>query len=450
MSLRPSELSQVAAELNTALAGAFVQKAHAPREGLCYLELRQVGRTALLCLSVEQATARLSIARDRPAPAPATPPLQRVLRQHLVGARLVAVESAGRQALLHFERAGAALGLRATMDAPGRLQVLRGEKVRLEPVASPEGPSRLSSDGEPLGLARAAEALFVDQADAKDTLDRRRAAMAPLEQKLARLRRTVEKVRAEASRQPLADEHRRTGELLSQNLQLLSRGAKRVVLTEYGSGGPVERETALDPRRSPKDEVAWHFKEYKRLTRGNSLAAARLVTLEREVSELLERIEALRLSDRPVLPGDSAVDYQRIPQVNDGGMAKGHHEYMSSGLRIWVGKHARGNDALTFGVAQPHHIWMHARGVPGSHVVVALEKKATLPQEVLLDAAHLALFHSRSKGEPRGEVAYTRVKNVRRVKGGAPGQVTYTQEKTFLVRIEPARLERLAASVRGV
>jgi predicted ribosome quality control (RQC) complex YloA/Tae2 family protein len=101
---------------------------------------------------------------------------------------------------------------------------------------------------------------------------------------------------------------------------------------------------------------------------------------------------------------------------------------------------------LTFKASRPHDVWLHARGVGGSHVVVPLEKGEDISQELLLDAAHLALHHSQAKGEPRGEVAYTRVKYVRRVKGGAAGQVTYSQEKTFVVRVEPARLDRLARS----
>ena len=101
------------------------------------------------------------------------------------------------------------------------------------------------------------------------------------------------------------------------------------------------------------------------------------------------------------------------------------------------------NDALTFRIARPHHVWLHARGVPGAHVIVPLERREELSQEVLLDAAHLALHHARSAGEPRGEVAWTRARLVRRVKGGAPGQVTYSGERVLAIRIEPERLARL-------
>ncbi len=79
-------------------------------------------------------------------------------------------------------------------------------------------------------------------------------------------------------------------------------------------------------------------------------------------------------------------------------------------------------------------------------MVVPLERGEDVAQETLLDAAHLALHFSRVAGEPRGEVAWTRARLVKRVKGGAPGQVTYTGEKVLAIRVEPARLERLLRS----
>ena len=114
-----------------------------------------------------------------------------------------------------------------------------------------------------------------------------------------------------------------------------------------------------------------------------------------------------------------------------------------------MGRGAESNDQLSFKLARPFHLWLHARGQPGSHVVVPLERDGEVSQEVLLDAAHLALHHSGAKGEPRGEVSYVPVKFVRKMKGGAPGQVLYSRERTFVVRLEPERLKRLLDSQQG-
>src|SRR5262245_50785861 len=102
MSLRPEELSRVADELGERLVGAVVQKAFCPLPRLAYLELRQPGRSVLLCVSGEPELARLSVAPER-LPSPGEPvPFQRWLRHELVGLRLTRVEAAGRTALLRF------------------------------------------------------------------------------------------------------------------------------------------------------------------------------------------------------------------------------------------------------------------------------------------------------------------------------------------------------------
>jgi predicted ribosome quality control (RQC) complex YloA/Tae2 family protein len=444
MSLRPSELAQVGAELTAQLTGAILQKAWAARPKLCHLELRQLGRSTLLCISVEPGVARLSVAVARPAAQGPAPALQRQLREHLTGARLVRVETQGSTAVLAFERKGEVVNLVTELDA-GEIRLDRNA------AAAPLGPSlpgaraeakssRLAGGPEPLALARAAEALLGAAADARALEQRRRRAVAPLQAKLARLKRTLPKVREDAARGPQAEEHRALGELVSRNLSAIPRGTKSARLTEYTADGAREREVQLDPKRSAKEEAAWHFKQYQRLTRGCALAARREAQLTAEASALEARIAELERAPADSLP-------EAKPPASSRPRAAPFHEYRSGDSRIWVGKDARGNDALTFGVARSHHVWLHARGVPGSHVVVPLEKRAVLPPQLLLDAAHLALFHSSLKGEPRGEVAYTRVQHVRRVKGGAPGEVQYSQEKTFVVRVEPARLERLARSI---
>lgn len=122
---------------------------------------------------------------------------------------------------------------------------------------------------------------------------------------------------------------------------------------------------------------------------------------------------------------------------------RGHGEHP-----IWVGRGSAHNDELTFKVARPWHVWFHVRGSPGAHVVVPLRKDGSLPPEVLLDAAHLALHHSDLKGEPRGEVSYVPVKRVRKGRDAPPGAVTFTGEKTLMLRMEPARLSRLLATER--
>jgi predicted ribosome quality control (RQC) complex YloA/Tae2 family protein len=79
-------------------------------------------------------------------------------------------------------------------------------------------------------------------------------------------------------------------------------------------------------------------------------------------------------------------------------------------------------------------------------VVVPLEKKASIGQELLLDAAHLAAHFSKQRGEPTVEIAHTERRFVRKPKGAAAGSVNVDRERVFVLRIERDRLARLLAS----
>jgi predicted ribosome quality control (RQC) complex YloA/Tae2 family protein len=108
-----------------------------------------------------------------------------------------------------------------------------------------------------------------------------------------------------------------------------------------------------------------------------------------------------------------------------------------------VGRGAAENDQLTVRVAKGNDLWLHVRGRTGAHVVLRLPRGGAPDQESLIDAAHLAAWFSDARGESAPEVVYTRAKHVRKVKGAAPGAVTYSQERGLALRVEPARVERL-------
>jgi predicted ribosome quality control (RQC) complex YloA/Tae2 family protein len=463
LSLHPRELAVITAALSRTLAGAVVQKVSSPDALRAELELRSPGRTTRLVVSAEPGLARISIASARSAAVGAPSPWLLRLRKELVGARLVALERTGaREVELRFERQATSRTLVLELGAPGALLLLGADRRPLaasaSPVRAPRSPSpaptrepasRLPELSDALELGRAVEALFSAQETAVRTAALRRQRVQPLRTRVERLRRTVEKVRVEANRTKAAEEHRRFGELLRQNAQAVTRGAREVTLTEYSAEGARAVSVPLDPALDARAQAERHFQRYRRLTRGSARAAERLTELLRELADAEAALEAVREApDADLLaPGTKAApavarSRRTSPRV--------HQPYRvfhaRSGDRILVGRAGRDNDALTFAVARPDDLWLHARGLPGAHVLIPLPRGGEVPAETLLDAAHLALHHTRGAGEDRGEVSYTRAKFVRRVKGGAPGAVTYSREKTFLVRLEAERMERLLAS----
>jgi predicted ribosome quality control (RQC) complex YloA/Tae2 family protein len=456
VSLRQSELAALATEFTRELVGGVIQDVHAPTTTRAYLELRVPGRSAVLLVCADLQVARISAVEKRPAN-PATPPAwQSVLRRELTGAKLTAVEALPKtrcllwsltkgptERFLAFESTGTP-GVALTtgeknilcLSIPFRKGLRVGGPWSPEEAPDSEAPSRLRSDFEHLRLAHGAEALF-GEVEQHSWLKAKKVA---LEHKLQKLERTQAKVRSDAARLDGAHDFQREGTLLAQNLFRLERGQRSVTLTEYTTEGEaVERVIALDPKRSLKEEVEWRFHQYRRLVRGAQMAQTRLAVLAQE--EAVVRAALAAVDAAP--PEAPAVPIARVKKQQPASLP--YKEYAGhAGHRILVGRGSKQNDALTFQVARPFHLWLHARGVPGAHVVVPLEKNEVISSELLIDAAHLALHHSDLKGEPSGEVSSVPVKFVR--KAGAPGAVTYTREKTIMVRVQPERLQRLLAT----
>jgi predicted ribosome quality control (RQC) complex YloA/Tae2 family protein len=105
----------------------------------------------------------------------------------------------------------------------------------------------------------------------------------------------------------------------------------------------------------------------------------------------------------------------------------------ADGTEILVGRSARQNDAVTFQLAHPQDLWLHARQIPGAHVILRTGGRPP-SKETLLQAATLAASHSQARAATTVPVDYTAVRNVRRIKGARPGLVSYSGETTINVR----------------
>ncbi|MBK8027884.1 MAG: DUF814 domain-containing protein [Chloroflexi bacterium] len=107
------------------------------------------------------------------------------------------------------------------------------------------------------------------------------------------------------------------------------------------------------------------------------------------------------------------------------------------GFVIWIGRNSRQNDQVTFDKGGPIDLWLHARGVAGSHVIVKNDGRR-IPDTVIEAAAALAAYYSASRTEAKVLVDVTDRRYVRKIKGGRPGMVTYSHEQTRTVTPRPA------------
>jgi len=109
-------------------------------------------------------------------------------------------------------------------------------------------------------------------------------------------------------------------------------------------------------------------------------------------------------------------------------------EFFTDGFKILVGKSAANNDELTQRIAHKDDLWLHAKDVSGSHVIVKFQAGKPFPAPVIEKAAQLAAYYSKRKTDSLCPVIYTPKKFVRKPKGAAPGSVTVDRENVILVK----------------
>lgn len=224
--------------------------------------------------------------------------------------------------------------------------------------------------------------------------------------------------------------------------------------TDWSTGEPIE--LAIDPAKGAREQLEAIFAKAKRMRRGQPVAIARLAEAERCVAELAAceaalveagaDLDALEARIAKVLPHEVRAASGPVRE-REAVRALPHRTFVAaSGVRVLVGKGAANNDELTFHVAKPYHLWMHARDVPGAHVIVPLKRDQSCPADLLIDAAHLAAHFSDARGEPALEITTALRKHVRKPRGAAPGLVMIDREKVVSLRLEPERLAKLLAS----
>ena len=240
------------------------------------------------------------------------------------------------------------------------------------------------------------------------------------------------------------EEHKRTGDLLLANVATAVRNGSKVRINDYYAEGAPVIEIDVDENHSLQDEAAARFRQYTKAKRAAGEIAERLKQIDRETGNLERRLEQLDqiIQARDKIALDGFEKPAPAPKVQSKKSAK--HEQKISGVRrylstdgyeILVGRAARDNDNLTFRVAQPNDLWMHAGDYPGSHVVVRNPTRKEVPHRTLVEAAQLAGRFSQASDDTKVVVHYTERKFLSKPKGAAPGLVRMSRFRS--IRVEP-------------
>ncbi|MEM1055798.1 MAG: NFACT family protein [Bacteroidota bacterium] len=270
---------------------------------------------------------------------------------------------------------------------------------------------------------------------------------APVEKALTRAyakrKRSSDAMLNELSEPSRADRYEAWGHLLMAQATTEGPGREEIVLPDILSEPSETVTIPLDPALSAVENAQRYYDRARRTRRSREEAEGRWEEAHADAEAMGNLLARLRATDtlhalRDFLDEESdALARFTRPEARGGDAEPFHRFDLGNGWEALVGKHARGNAHLTTRVASAHDLWLHARGVPGSHVVVKKSGRDTVvPAPVVERAARLAARFSRAKTQSLVPVQVTERKYVRPVKGGPPGLVRVDREDVMLV--EPA------------
>ena len=229
-----------------------------------------------------------------------------------------------------------------------------------------------------------------------------------------------------------AEEFRQKGELLTTFLHQVPRGATSVTLPNYyEEDQPLA--IALDPALTPNQNAQKYFTRYQKLKNAVKLVGDQIAETKEELRYLDSVLAQLEIAG----PMDLAVIKEEL--VNQGYIrqkGKKRKEKPSQpekfqardGTEILVGKNNLQNDQLTLRTARKTDTWLHAKNIPGSHVIIRSPEPS---EETLLEAAELAAYFSKYRHSAQVPVDYVQVKHIRKPNGAKPGYVIYENQKHF-------------------
>ncbi len=219
------------------------------------------------------------------------------------------------------------------------------------------------------------------------------------------------------------------GELLTAYAHEIPSEVKQASVLNYYTNETII--IPLDAELSAMDNAKKYFEKYGKLKRTFEALESIILETKSEIEHLESLINAL----------DIAVSEDDLKELKEELIQSGYirrkssdkkakykskpfHYRSTDGFDIYVGKNNLQNEEITFKLANGGDWWFHSKTFPGSHVIVKTEGKE-LPDQTFEEAARLAAYYSKGKGQEKVEIDYIERKHVKKVSGAKPGFVIY-------------------------
>ena len=240
------------------------------------------------------------------------------------------------------------------------------------------------------------------------------------------------------------DDYKIKGDLLTSYIYTIKQGDKFIELLNFYSENEEYMTIALDPNKSPSENVQSYYKKYNKLKKSEESSLEQLEKNEEELQYLYSVLTNIQNCESYIEIDDIkneliSTGYIRTrkssKQDKKAKTSKPLHFISSDGIDIYVGKNNIQNDYLSLRFANKNYMWLHTKNIPGSHVIICATE---IPDNTLIQAAALAAFYSKAQTSSKVPVDYTLVKNLKKPAGSKPGMVIYHTNYTLYA--EPSEL----------
>ncbi|SIS37839.1 Rqc2 family fibronectin-binding protein [Salimicrobium flavidum] len=261
--------------------------------------------------------------------------------------------------------------------------------------------------------------------------------------------RKIKKHEETLKKSEAAEDYQKLGELLTAHMHMVKTGDKSVTVTDYYQEEQPELTIDLNPNKSPSENAQSLFQTYQKLKNSKLYVDKEIQKTYGEIEyleRLLQQIESARSQDVEDIR-DELRDQGYMKKRANTGKRKNKkkkpspEKYMSSDkTEMYVGRNNLQNEYVTNRLAHKEDVWLHAKDIPGSHVVI---KDNDPTEETLHEAAQLAAYFSKFSASASVPIDYTKIRHVKKPSGAKPGFVTYDHQKTLFVTPEEKVVKQL-------
>ena len=229
------------------------------------------------------------------------------------------------------------------------------------------------------------------------------------------------------------------GDLILSFGHLIDGTSKFLECEDYETGKTLQ--ILIDPKKSAQENAQDYYKSYKKATSGIEELEQDIQAARRQLEKLEEQYQQICAEKNPVkieqLLRRDTTPAQQKRKTHPG------LDYTINDWYILVGRDATENDDLLRHHVRGDDLWLHVRDFPGGYVFIKARKGKTVPLDILLYAANLAVYYSKARTNTKVDLYYTHVKYLRRAKNGPKGLVLPTQEKNLCISPDKTLLTQI-------